>query len=259
MSSETEITFKQIQEWLDEYIKTNNPKTKAQLKNLIAIGCLPFVKRISRGLARRSTDPVEDLIQVGSIGLVKAIKFYDADVSRNFKTYATYLITGEIKHYLRDKASMIKAPRQIQELSIRVANMTNELTEKLGDKPTDEQIANEMQIPVKKIQEANEVERRKHAVSLDQMVMVGDDYFPLSDKIVDEHDTHLQKLQEDNILLKTALEKLDENLKDVIEMHYFQDLSQSEIAARLDISQMQVSRLIKKALEKLFIIIKSKG
>lgn len=74
---------------------------------------------------------MEDIIQVGSLGLIKAIRLYNPEISRNFKSYATYLITGEIRHYLRDKASMIKAPRAIQELAYRVHKMTLELIEEM--------------------------------------------------------------------------------------------------------------------------------
>ena len=77
------------------------------------------LSKIFHGLARRSTDPIEDLVQVGSMGLLKAIDQYDTSVGASFKTYATYLITGEIRHYLRDKINMIRAPRELQELSFQ--------------------------------------------------------------------------------------------------------------------------------------------
>ena len=123
------INFEQVTQWLEEYQKIDSQKQKDQLQNLIAITCMPLVKKVARTLARRSTDPVEDIIQVGSLGLIKAIRLYNPEISRNFKSYATYLITGEIRHYLRDKASMIKAPRAIQELAYRVHKMTLELIE----------------------------------------------------------------------------------------------------------------------------------
>ena len=115
-----EDVFIQIQEWINEYKTTEDRKLKDELKKLITVAAMPFVKKIALGLARRSTDPAEDLIQAGALGLVKAIELYDAKVSTRFKTYATYLITGEMKHYLRDKAAVIKPPRDIQELSYRI-------------------------------------------------------------------------------------------------------------------------------------------
>ncbi|MEI3255700.1 MAG: sigma-70 family RNA polymerase sigma factor [Candidatus Gastranaerophilaceae bacterium] len=158
---------------------------------------MPLVKKVARTLARRSTDPVEDIIQVGSLGLIKAIRLYNPEISRNFKSYATYLITGEIRHYLRDKASMIKAPRAIQELAYRVHKMTLELIEEMGEKPTDHQIADKMELPVDKVKEAINADRRKTTLSLDQLSFQDDDdnFSNWSDKIADVNYENLQSLE----------------------------------------------------------------
>ena len=125
--------YEQIQDWLVEYKKTTDEKTAKQLQNLIVVAAMPLVKRIACGLARRATDPVDDLIQVGSVGLLKSVDLYNPDLGTKFKTYATYLITGEIRHYLRDKASMIKAPREIQELAFRINNIVKKISETGAD------------------------------------------------------------------------------------------------------------------------------
>lgn len=135
--------FAQINEWLLTYKNAKEEKVKKQLQNLIVVASMPFVKKIACGLARRSTDPVDDLIQVGAVGLIKALDLYNPEVGTKFKTYATYLITGEIRHYLRDKASMIKAPREIQELAFRINCVIKQLTEE-GVEPTSEQVAEVM-------------------------------------------------------------------------------------------------------------------
>ena len=133
------IDFEQVTLWLDEYRSIDSQRNKDHLQNLIAMTCMPLVRRIAHTLARRSTDPVEDIIQVGSVGLIKAIKSYNPEISKNFKSYSTYLVTGEIRHYLRDKAGMIKAPRAIQELCYRVNKIAYEMIEEFGEKPTNEQ------------------------------------------------------------------------------------------------------------------------
>ncbi|MDD3238332.1 MAG: sigma-70 family RNA polymerase sigma factor [Candidatus Gastranaerophilales bacterium] len=253
---DNEINFEQIKEWLLKYRETDDVKTKKQLQNVIAMAAMPLVKRISRGLARRNTDPVEDIIQVGSVGLIKAIKFYNPEVSQNFKTYATYLITGEIRHYLRDKASMIKAPREIHELAYRVNQLIAKMKDSSGNIPSELQLATELDTPVQKIKEVIDVERRKKTISLDQMVSVGDeDYQALGDKIADDNYQNLASFQENKILITDAIEMLDPKLQEVITMNYFDDMSQTQIAAKLGISQMQVSRRIRKALNQLFHII----
>ena len=253
------IDYDQVAEWLEEYQRVSSDKAKDQLQNLIAIACMPLVKKVARTLARRATDPVEDIIQVGSLGLIKAIRLYNPEISRNFKSYATYLITGEIRHYLRDKASMIKAPRAIQELAYRVHKMTLEMIEELGEKPTDSQIANKMELPVAKVKEAIDADRRKTTLSLDQLTFQDDDDFSnWGDKIADVNYENMQSLREDRIMLMECLESIEPIYKQIVELTYFKDMSQVEIAKRLGISQMQVSRKLKKALVLLHDIIKQK-
>lgn len=254
-----EINFQEIKDWLLKYKATNDENSKKQLQNIIAMACMPLVKKIARGLARRSTDPVEDIIQVGSVGLIKAIKLYNPEISENFKTYATYLITGEIRHYLRDKASMIKAPREIHELAYRVNQLIEKLKEQSGDAPTEIELACELETPLAKIKEVIDIERRKQTVSLDQIISYGDDDSQtLSDKIADETYQNMSSFQEDKILIQDAIKNLDKELQEVIILNYFEDLSQTQIALKLGISQMQVSRRIRKALNSLFEIISEK-
>ena len=201
-----EINFTEVSDWLEEYQTLTSDKAKKNLQNLIAITCLPLVKRIARNLARRATDPIEDIIQVGSLGLIKAIQLYNPQVSKNFKTYATYLITGEIRHYLRDKASMIKAPRAIQELAYRVNKISLELAEELGEKPTETQLASKMDVPVAKVFEAIEVDRRKQTISLDQLTFQeNEDFSNWDEKIPDINYQNYQSSQEDRIMLLESL------------------------------------------------------
>ena len=253
------IDYDQVLVWLDEYRTIKSERGKDHLQNLIAMTCMPLVKRIARTLARRSTDPVEDIIQVGSLGLIKAIRLYNPKVSKNFKSYATYLITGEIRHYLRDKASMIKAPRAIQELAYRVHKLTLEMIEEMGERPTDKEIANKMELPVDKVKEAIDADRRKTMVSLDQVVFQDDDdYCSWGDRIADLSYENMQSLTEDRIMLAESLENIEPALKEIVELTYFKDMSQIEIANKLGMSQMQVSRKLKKALNLLHDIIKEK-
>jgi RNA polymerase sigma-B factor len=246
----------ELKEWLFEYKKATEDRIKIQLKNLITIACLPFVKKISHSLARRSTDPVEDLVQVGSVGLLKAIEQYDDKQGTSFKTYATYLITGEIRHYLRDKTSMIRAPRELQELSFRINQIIQKLSKDFGRTPSDLEVAKELEIPISRITEVGEIDRRKQMMSLDQVVSSNSENEQiLVDKLVDDKYQEFLTNQENRIMLAEAVEMLENTLKEVIKMSFFEDMSQNEIAKRLGISQMQVSRRIRKALSELFTII----
>lgn len=248
-----------INQWLQDYKEATNPKKKERLRNFIVAACLPFVKKISYGLARRSTDPIEDLIQVGSVGLLKAIDNYDNSQGTTFKTYSTYLITGEIRHYLRDKTAMIRAPRELQELSYRVNNIVQKLTLELGQSPSNLEVAKELEIPLKRVNEVGEVDRRKTIISLDHMASDNSENDqPLVDRIVDNNYQDKINRQEIKILLSEAIDVLDEELKHIIVKSFFEDMSQQQIADELGVSQMQISRKIKKALNQLFEIIKTK-
>ncbi len=227
--------------------KYHKKKDKA-IRDKIVKNTMSLVKRISYGLARRSTDPIEDLVQVGSIGLVKAIDQFDPTAGAKFHTYATHLITGEIRHYLRDKTSMIRAPRELQELSFRISRLVQDLIHELGREPTDAEVAEVLQLPSDKVNEAYEVDRRRTLISLDQTLTFNENNEQL---LIDtlEDSSHQIKFnsEEDNIMLAAAIKQLKENLREVIEMTYYQDLSQTEVARRLKISQMQVSRRLRTA------------
>jgi len=258
LETEDFAAIEEVASWIQEYKKTQNNKIKTQLRNLIVMAYLPFVKKISHGLARRNTDPVEDLIQVGSVGLLKAIDQYDNNLGASFRTYASYLITGEIRHYLRDKASMIRAPRELQELSFRINQIIQVLTVKLGRCPTDSEIADELEIPVNRVAEVNEIDRRKYMVSLDQVISGNNEAEQsLIERLVDNKYLEHQVAQEDRIMLLEAIEQLSDTLKEVVKLSFFNDMSQNEISKQLGISQMQVSRRLRKAITELFKIITS--
>jgi RNA polymerase sigma-B factor len=251
----TEIPDKEIKVWLDEYKNTDEEKAKIQLRTLILHYYQPLVKKISHGLARRQSDPIEDIIQVGCVGLMKAIDQFDETQGASFKTYATYRVTGEIRHYLRDKASIIRAPRELLELSFRMNLIIEKLQSKMGRTPTEVEIANELQIPVKRINEVFEVDRRKQTISLDQIANLSEKEQSLGERIIDDKYQEYQNLQEERIMLKEAVELLPDYLKEIIQMSFFDDFNQNEIAQKVGISQMQVSRRIKKATNELFNII----
>ena len=246
--------------WLSEYTKTQDKNIKKKLRDLIVLAYMPLVKKVARGFARRSTDPLEDITQVGSLGLIKAINLFKPQVGANFKTYATYLITGEIRHYLRDKTTIIRAPREIKELSYRVHKLTTELTNKFGCQPTDEQIAEALQMPTKKREEVIELERRTTTVSIDQITGFEENgQTPLLDKIADEKNIELANSFENKMILNDAIKNLSQEEQKIITLNFFEGLNQREISERLNISQMQVSRKLKKALGKLFELITQKG
>lgn len=243
-SGDYSVDSKDVGELLVEYNKSKDKFLRDKIVELT----IPLVKRIAYGLARRSSDPVEDLIQVGSIGLVKSIEQFDPKAGAKFHTYATHLITGEIRHYLRDKTSMIRAPRELQELSFRISRLVQDLINELGREPTDAEVAEALQMSEEKVSEAFEVDRRRTLISLDQtLTFDGTNEQFLIDSLEDINHEIKFNSDEDNIMLRAAINQLKDNLRDVVDMTYYQDLSQTEVARRLNISQMQVSRRLRTA------------
>lgn len=256
MGIEEFTSVDEVNVWLISYKNTDNPKLKSKLRNLVVVAYLPLVKKISYGLARRSTDPVEDLIQVGCVGLLKAIEQFDIEQGASFKTYSSYFITGEIRHYLRDKCNMIRPPRELMELSFRINQIIRKLTIDFGRGPTDLEIAQELQVSINKISEVSEIDRRKQLVSLDQVISGNnEDKQTFADRLIDDKYQDFLNSQEDRIMINEAIESLSKQLREVVKMTFYQDLSQNEIAKKLNISQMQVSRRLKKALTQLLKVI----
>ncbi len=240
----------QLDEFLSCYMAADNQAEKDKFRDKIVEQIFPYIKRIAHGIGRRSTDPVEDLVQMGNIGLIKAIEKFNPLMGSSFKTYSTYFITGEMRHYLRDKTAMIKAPRQMYELYYRVNQVVQELTNKLERTPTDLEIADALEMPVKDIEQAQSIERRRTPISLDQfMVNDNGNETVYLEKLVDDKYYEFTENRENRILVEKAVEDLKDELKDVVVMTYYKDMSQTQIADVLGISQMQVSRRLRKALD----------
>lgn len=239
------------------YKACNDEKKKRMLHLSLVENAMSLVKKIASTISFQSGISNEDLVQVGSIGLIKAIEFFDPSKNVKFKTYASYFIRGEIKHYLRDKASIIKAPRELQELVFKISSAVKTLKEKGFEEPTEEQISECVGVDIKKIHEVLEIELCKTTLSLDQAISsVDDDDITLIDKIPAGDYQEFMNSYENRIMLKQAIEKLPTDLREIIELSYYHGLNQREISERIHISQMQVSRRLKKALNKMYEIIK---
>ena len=130
---------------------------------------IPVIKKIARTIARRANDPVEDLVQAGAIGLLKAIDSYSEEISENFRIYAGYLIIGEMKHYLRDKLNTIRVPRHIQELVYRINSFTRSLTAEEMNELTNDDVAGVLKISSTAVDFALLADRRRSTLSLEEL------------------------------------------------------------------------------------------
>ena len=221
-----------------------------QERDHLVIKHLSLVRRLC-GRFRNSGEPMEDLIQVGSVGLLKAAAKYDPELGSNFIAYAIPVIVGEIKNYFRDHGWAVKIPRKLQTQKLAVGRAVDLLTQTLGRAPTIPEIAEAAGFSEDEVYQSFEVELYGKPVSLDIEYdsADGDTAFTVLDYVGAE-DPELESLP-NRLDLTRALSYLDEREKAIIFMYYYKGLSQTEIAKKLALSQMHVSRLQRGALGKL--------
>lgn len=207
---------------------------------------LNLVKYLASRFRNRG-EPMDDLVQVGTIGLIKAIDRFDIDRQLEFTTYATPTIVGEIKRHFRDKGWAIKVPRRLQELSFKVNQAVDALTQKNQRSPTIAEIAEYLEVTSEEVLEAMETSEAYNFVSL-ETDRSGDnsDSFSILEYV--GKDDALMGVVEDRTTLSAAFTKLSPQEQKVLYLRFFEGLTQTEIAQRLDISQMQVSRLLRRTL-----------
>lgn len=207
---------------------------------------LPMTGYLARRFARRG-EPLDDITQVAVIGLIKAVDGYDITRGVPFAGYATPTILGEIKRHFRDSTWDVRVPRRVQELYLQVAAVTEELTRDLQGSPSSAQLAARLEVGSVELGAARRAGYAYRLLSLDKPRSDGDDQ--LSDSLA-VRDTALQAV-ENRMLLQPLLARLPVRDRRIIAMRFDEELTQSQIAARLGISQMHVSRLLARALSRL--------
>jgi RNA polymerase sigma-B factor len=207
---------------------------------------------LARSLARRyrgSAEPLEDLEQVASLALVRAVEGFDPARGTAFSSYAVPSILGAIKRHFRDHGWSLRMPRDLQELAVRVERLAQELSGAGGTAPTAAEIAAQAGVTVEDVLEAREAYRALHAVSLDQPRPAGEETDSLLDTL-DASDTAIPEA-DDRVLLDSLLATLDPRSEQIVRLYYQHDLTQTEIGRQLGYSQMHVSRLLRQAITQL--------
>ncbi len=209
-----------------------------------------LVEYLARKFSNRG-EPLEDLLQVGYIGLIKAINRYDLERGVEFSTYATPTIVGELKRYFRDKGWAIRIPRRLQMRDHELNLAIDRLTQELHRSPTLQEVAAHLKLSVEEVVEILESSYAANYLSLDSVYANSreDHGFCLMDYLGDEDEDFA--LAEDRDTLAKLLSILTQREQQVIYMRFFRGMTQIEIARRLSISQMHVSRLLRKILDKL--------
>jgi RNA polymerase sigma-B factor len=209
---------------------------------------LPLARSLARRYDRRS-ESFDDLVQVASLGLVKAIDRFDPERGLAFSTYAVPTMLGELRRYFRDSRWALHVPREMQERVLKVNAAVERLSGELGVSPSPGQIADELNLPVEKVLEAIEANAAYDTASLDTPVRSGDDDGQTVASTVGETDERFE-LIEDRASIAPALRLLPERERLILHLRFVEDLTQIEIAERMGVSQMHVSRLIRRALER---------
>ncbi|MCQ2754682.1 MAG: sigma-70 family RNA polymerase sigma factor [bacterium] len=234
-----------VDELLSLYREADSEAEKNKIKTTITSKMIPIVKHIAHSIARRSYDPIEDLIQAGFIGLLKAIDRYDYEKNDNFKIYAGYYIIGEMKHYLRDKLDGIKIPRHIQELAFRINTFTANLTYEEMIELTSEDVASALQIPKQAVDIVMMADRRKSTISFEDIYENSDQKF--EEFIGNKDFKEKAKFEDEKIMLNDLIKILPTDYSILIKLYYNNDMSKTEIAEYLGWNVMKVSRTLERA------------
>jgi RNA polymerase sigma-B factor len=227
---------------------TTAPAGRTTARDALVHLHLPLVEHCARRFRNRG-EPFEDLVQVGTIGLLKSIDRFDSDRGVEFSTYATPTVIGEIKRYFRDKGWAIRVPRRLQELRMQIGAATAELTQSLGRSPTPRELAASIGCSVEEIIEGIESSNAYSTLSLDATDDGDDSTATMLDAIgVDDAGLEHVEIRES---IKPLLDRLEPREKKILLLRFFKNMTQSQIAEEIGVSQMHVSRLLNRTLEQL--------
>jgi len=236
---------------LRRYATTRDP----QLKEELVCRFLP----LARGLAlryRSTPEPLEDLIQVASLALVKALDGFDPERGEDFKAYAAPTILGELRRHFRDRVWDLRLPRRLQERAMVVRGAAAALSEELGTTPTVSQIAERLELSEEEVLETFEADSARRTLSLDAPRSLEDtEPVPMIETVGETEEGY------DQVEVQLAAEEapLTERERTVLRLRFEDDLKQREIGRRLGVSQMQVSRIMRKALHKILEAVQEDG
>jgi RNA polymerase sigma-B factor len=208
---------------------------------------------LARKLARRyvpSSEPYDDLVQVASLGLVKAVERFDPDRGFAFTSFAVPTIVGELKRYFRDTGWALHVDRSAQERARKITDAQNQITARTGRSPTVNEIAQFLEISVEEVLDGLQTAEAYDAVSLDAPVQSDEDGSTSRLEAIGDLDERLGRVDEQATILAAA-RHLTRREREILYLRFNEDLTQTEIAERVGVSQMQVSRLLRKSLQRL--------
>ncbi|HEY2203105.1 MAG TPA: SigB/SigF/SigG family RNA polymerase sigma factor [Pseudonocardia sp.] len=228
-----------------------SPERRRALRERLVIGFLPLVHSIARRYARRGV-PFDDLVQVAAVGLIKAVDRFDPALSRmGFLPFAVPTVRGEIQRYFRDHTWSMRVPRRLKELTVAVTGATEELSSERGRAPRPSEIAARLGVPVADVLEALQASHEAYgSQSLDQHLYDGEPTSYSTLDVLGALDAKLMAV-EDRTTLEALLADLPERERAILVLRFFDDLTQTQIAEHVGLSQMHVSRTLTRTLDRL--------
>jgi RNA polymerase sigma-B factor len=250
LASPPRISREELRALHRRYRDSKDPAERDRLRAQLVDAYHDFVYFLARKFQNRG-EPLDDIVQVGYLGLIKAIERFDPDLGFEFTTFATLTVAGEIKRHFRDKGTAIRFPRRLQELHQSVVRINELMKNELGREPTVQELAERLSVTPEDVTEAMEMGPAYVPLSLDQPIgsADGQESRVVAEQIGGE-DPELDRVEMRD-LLDRAMIHLTPRERAIMAMRFYDQLSQSEIARRLGISQMHVSRLQRAALEQL--------
>ncbi|MED3561430.1 RNA polymerase sigma factor SigB [Bacillus xiapuensis] len=243
-------TMKRTKEEINALIKEFQQNDSAAAQAILVEQYTALIASLARKYSRVKNFH-EDLMQVGMIGLLFALRRYDASFGKSFEAFLIPTVIGEIKRFLRDKTWSVHVPRRIKELWPRVKTVVDELTNQYQRSPKIQEIADYLEISEEEVLEAMEMGKNYQAASVDQPTETGSEgstVTPLD--IIGSPDEGFEKVDQ-KLILESSLHVLSDREKKILQCTFLDNKSQKETAEKLGISQMHVSRLQKKAIDKL--------
>jgi len=231
----------ELRRLLDDYVETRSETAAARLIE----GHLPLARHLARRFADRG-QPLDDLVQVASIGLLKAVERFDAERGVEFATYAAHTILGELKRHFRDAGWAVRAPRRLQELYLELTRLLDEQSQSLGRSPTVAELASAAGVTEEEVLEALEAGQAYRSSSLDAPAPGADAEASVASTL-GEVDTGMATAEQ-RVELAGLLDRLAPRERRIVHLRFWEDKTQAEIATELGISQMHVSRLLAKSL-----------
>jgi len=231
-----------LREKFEHYARTRDRQVRDEL--------IEAHLRLAQHLARRFSNrgvALDDLIQVAALGLVKAVERFEPGRGLEFSTFATPTIVGELKRHFRDKGWSVRVPRRVQELHVEINSLVGEMTQRFGRSPTIAELARMVKTSEEEVLEAMEAAQAYRSASIDAPSGIGDDESRDLAAQLGDDDANLFAA-ENRVLINQLLGSLPKREQLMLRLRYYEGMTQSQIADRLGISQMHVSRLLAKSL-----------